>query len=73
MLLSLLLFPLAQLAPAMAEGSLLATVPDDAYVLVHCRDVAALRARAESNDWYRLLGSPHGEPFLSDLAHEFRS
>jgi hypothetical protein len=71
MLLSLLLLPFAQLAPA--ESSLLATVPDDAYVLAHCRDVAALRARAESNDWYRLLGSPHGEPFLSGLAHEFRS
>ena len=71
MLLSLLLLPLAHLAPAPAD-SLLAIVPEDAYALVHCRDFTALRARAERNDWYRLLGSSQGEPLLSELADELR-
>jgi hypothetical protein len=73
MLLSLLLAPLAQLAPAPAVDSLLATVPDDAYLLVHCRDLAALRARAERNDWYRLLGTSHGAPLLEGFARELRA
>jgi len=72
MLLSLLLLPLVHLAPAPAEASLLAAVPDDAYVLVHCRDFAGLRARAERNDWYRLLASSQGEPLLNELANDFR-
>lgn len=76
MLVPIFLLPFAHLAPspdpAPDEGSLLATVPDDAYALVHCRDVLALRGRAERNDWYRLLGSSHGEPILSALAHEIR-
>ena len=67
------LLPFAHRAPAPAEGSLLAAVPQDAYVLMHCRDVAGLRDRAELNDWYRLLGSSQGEPLLSELANEFRS
>lgn len=57
---ALALLPLAGPAGAPLSGSLLGTVPDDAYVLVHCRDFAALRARVESNDWYRMLRSEHG-------------
>ena len=72
MLVSLLLLPLTNLAPTAAETALLAAVPEDAYVLVHCRDIAGLHARAEQNDWFRLLGSSHGEPMLEELAHEFR-
>ena len=58
---------------APAQDSLLATVPEEAYVLVHCRDVAGLRARAERNDWYRLLGGPDGEQILEGLAYELRT
>jgi hypothetical protein len=72
MLLSLLLLSPLSLAPLPAEGSLLATVPEDAYVLVHCQDFAAFRARAESNDWYQLLGSSQGEPLMRELAHDFQ-
>jgi len=72
MLSSLLLLSTVSLAPAPGAGSLLAAVPEDAYVLVHCRDVGALRARAERNDWYRLLGSSQGEPLLGELASGFR-
>lgn len=70
MLLSNLLLPFAlltPLTPAGDEASLLAAVPSDAYALGHCRNVAALRGRAERNDWYRLLGSSEGEPLLRDL------
>jgi hypothetical protein len=76
MLLSLILLSLAQRAPvpegAAVASSLLATVPEDAYVLVHCRDFGALRARAERNDWYRLLNSSHGEPLLSEFLRDFQ-
>jgi len=68
-----MLFPLVLLTVPMvapADTSLLATVPDDAYFLVHCRDVSALRARAEQNDWVRLLGSPEGAPLQVQLARE---
>jgi hypothetical protein len=71
MLYSTLLLSLANIQPAPADASLLAAVPGDAHTLAHCRDFAALRARAERNDWYRLLGSSHGEPVLIDLGHEF--
>jgi len=72
MMLPLLLLPLMHAAPVAAEDSLLAIVPEDAYAIAHCRDFGALRSRAESNDWYRLLGSPHGEPFLTDFAYGLR-
>jgi len=70
MLLSLLLLTSAHLAPVPVADGLLGAVPADAYALVHCRDAAALQRRAESNDWYRLLGSPEGEPLLGELARE---
>lgn len=53
----------------LTQTSPLAVVPDDAYVLAHCRDVGALRARAEGNDWVRLLGSDLGQPMLRDLTY----
>ena len=68
MLFSVLLLSLVH--PAPLEGSLLGAVPEGAYALAHCRDFAGLRARAQSNDWYRLLGSPQGEPFLRDVLGE---
>ncbi len=68
---STLLLPLTLLAPVPTEASLLTMVPGGAYTLVHCRDLTALRARAERNDWYRLLGSSHGEPLLGELTREF--
>ena len=52
--------------------SLLAVVPEEAYVLAHCRDVAALRSRLERNDWYRLLGSRHGQPLVDEFGHTMR-
>lgn len=67
-----LLLPLWLLVPRPA-GSLLAAIPEDAYVLVHCADVGALRERAERNDWYRLLGSKEGEPLLGGLLREVRT
>ena len=65
------LISLAALAPQPTTQSLLAAVPDDAYALLHCHDVGAFRERLERNDWYRLLGSPQGEFWLSDLATGF--
>ena len=53
--------------------SLLATVPESAYILVHCNDIAAVRSRAERNDWYRLLGTEQGEPFMSELARDIQA
>ena len=73
MLLALALLPLTGLTAPPLGDSLLATVPEDAYVLVHCTDFAGLRARAESNDWYRLLHSEHGEPLMAEVAREIRS
>lgn len=73
LLLSLAPSTLAPSTLAPAEGSLLAAVPENAYALAHCRDIAGLRARAERNDWYRLLGSAHGEPLLDELARELHS
>jgi len=73
MLLSLLLPTIVCVAPLPEGPSLLATVPANAHVLVHCRDIAQLRARAERNDWYRLLGTEHGEPILGELAHSVRT
>lgn len=67
-----MLLPLLLLSFAPAEAPLLATVPEDAYVLAQCRDFAALRARAERNDWYCLLGSSHGEPLLDELVGDLR-
>ena len=57
-------------APVQPADGLLSVVPVKAYALAHCRDFAGLRTRAEANDWYRLLGSEHGEPLLSDLLRE---
>ena len=59
--------------PAPVEGLLLSLVPEDSYSLVHCANFSDLRSRAQRNDWYRLLGSKHGEPLLNDLNREFRS
>jgi len=74
MLLHVLLTTLPLLAPAppTQESSPLAAVPTDAFALLHCRDVAALRSRAERNDWYRLLGSSQGEPLMEELVLGFR-
>lgn len=72
MLLSILLLPLVQ-APVSTDASLLSIVPEDAFAIAHCKDFAAFRTRSEQNDWIRLLGSQHGEPFLMDFAREFRN
>lgn len=76
MLLNLLLTSLTSTTPTCVgpttADSLLSIVPADAYVLVHGQDLAGLRARAERNDWYRLLGSENGELFLDDLERELR-
>lgn len=55
------------------QASILRLVPADSFAVAYCEDFAALRARAERNDWYRLLSSEHGEPLLNDFAREFRS
>jgi hypothetical protein len=59
-------------APA-PDAQLLALVPDDSFALAHCDDFAALRSRAERNDWYRLLASEHGAPLLAEFAREFQT
>jgi hypothetical protein len=66
-------FLLAGIAPQAPVSSILAVVPDDAYALVHCRDIPALRSRVERNDWCRLLGMPEGGPFLRSITSEFGS
>lgn len=53
--------------------SILSLVPDDSVAIAHCEDAAALRSRAEYNEWYRLLASKDGAPLLDGLAREFRS
>ncbi len=68
MLLSPLILPLLSTVSLSEAPSLLAMVPEDAYALVHCRDISQLRARADRNDWYRLLGTQHGEPFMGAFA-----
>ena len=63
---------LTSLTAASTSDSLLSAVPENAWTLVHCPNVAALRTRAEANDWYRLLGSPQGESIWEELEREFR-
>ncbi len=57
--------------PTTQEASILAMVPESSFMLVHCEDFAALRSRAERNDWVRLLGSKKGAPVMEEWAREF--
>ena len=66
------LLPLVPVPSAPNAEALLAAVPPDAYLLVHCADAAALRGRAERNDWIRLLGTSHGEPMLEEILRGLR-
>jgi hypothetical protein len=61
------------LALPRTEVSVLSLIPTDSFALAHCEDFAALRSRAERNDWYRLLASNRGAPLLNEFAREFRS
>jgi len=53
------------------SASMLAAVPPDAFVLVHCHDLAGLNERAARNDWVRMLGSEDGDPLYASLASGF--
>lgn len=61
------------LSAPIESNSVLRYVPVDSFAVAHCEDFAALRSRAERNDWYRMLSSEHGEPLLDEFAREFRS
>jgi len=61
-------------APAPAQDAdLLALVPEGSFALAHCNDFAALRSRAERNDWYRLLSSKNGASLMNEFAREFQT
>ncbi|MFT5051968.1 MAG: hypothetical protein ACI8QZ_003399 [Chlamydiales bacterium] len=58
-------------AASLPDSTLLAAVPPDAFVLVHCHDLVALHERAARNDWVRMLGSSDGDALYASLADGF--
>jgi len=56
---------------APSEASVLSMVPDGCFLVAHCEDFAALRSRAERNDWMRLFGSESGVPLMEEMARDF--
>lgn len=65
------LAPAAPPIAAPAQASVLSMVPDSSFLLVRCEDFAALRSRAERNDWMRLFGSKSGAPLMEEMARDF--
>lgn len=65
--------PSSVATPGDSLPSLLQLVPENSFALVHCEDAAALRSRAERNEWFKLMKSEVGAPMLLDLSAEFRS
>lgn len=53
------------------SATLLSLVPENSFVMARCDDVAALRSRAERNDWVRYLNSNQGDELLDESAREF--